>query len=511
VTVPLGVAPDPERGASEELRSDTVRLTGDPDASGSARLEQETGVASGKDKYDLTIIGSGPGGYVAAIRAAQLGLSTVVVEKAPKPGGTCLHWGCIPTKALLQAAEVYESALKGERFGVKASDVTLDMARVQKFKSKNVTVNARGVEFLFKKNGVALLSGRGKLAGAGRVEITPADQAPYTIETTHTVLATGSAVQSLPGIELDGKRVISSDEALGMREVPGSMIVLGAGAVGVEFASIYRSFGADVTLVELLPHLLPLEDESLGAELQKAFRKRGIECHTATRVEEVDTHDSGVRVSATREGETITMEAEVLLVAVGRRPVTEDLGLEGTGVRLDRGFVEVDPMMRTGEGGIYAIGDIVKTPALAHVASHEGIVAVEHAAGKNPVPIDYDKIPSCTYCDPEVAAIGLSEAEARKRGYDVVLGTFPFTAIGKAKILDDTRGFVKIVSERKHDEVLGVHIIGPHATELIAEATAALNLEATAESLFHAVHAHPTLAESLGEAALAVHGRAIHF
>jgi len=468
-------------------------------------------VASGEVKYDLTIIGSGPGGYVAAIRSAQLGLSTAVVEKAPKPGGTCLHWGCIPTKALLHAAEVYESALKGERFGVKTTGVTLDMARVQKYKSKTVTVNSRGVEFLLKKNGVTLLAGRGRLARPGRVEITPADGAPHTIETTSTILATGSTVQGLPGIEFDGKRVISSDDALGMKEVPGSLIVLGAGAVGVEFASIYRSFGAEVTLVELLPHLLPLEDEALGAELEKAFRKRGIECHTSTRVEKVETHDSGLRLSATRDGETLSMEADVLLVAVGRRPVTEDLGLEETAVRVDRGFIEVDSMMRTGEGGVYAIGDIVKTPALAHVASHEGIVAVEDAAGKNPIPIDYDKIPSCTYCDPEVAAIGLSEAEARKRGYDVAVGTFPFTAIGKAKILDDTRGFVKIVSERKHDEILGVHIIGPHATELIAEATAALNLEATAESLFHAVHAHPTLAEALGEAALAVHGRAIHF
>lgn len=468
-------------------------------------------MASGNDKYDLTIIGSGPGGYVAAIRAAQLGLSTAVIEKAPKPGGTCLHWGCIPTKALLHSAEVYESALKGERFGVKATGVTLDMARVQKYKSKTVTVNSRGVEFLLKKNGVTMLPGRGKLAGPGRIEITPAEGDARTIETTSTILATGSTVQGLPGIEFDGKRVISSDDALGMTEVPGSLIVLGAGAVGVEFASIYRSFGAEVTLVELLPHLLPLEDEALGAELEKAFRKRGIECHTATRVEKVEPLASGVRVSATRDGEAVSMEADVLLVAVGRRPVTENLGLEETAVQVERGFVEVDSMMRTGERGIYAIGDIVKTPALAHVASHEGIVAVEDAAGKKPLPINYDKIPSCTYCDPEVASIGLSEAEARKRGYDVAIGTFPFTAIGKAKILDDTRGFVKIVSERKHDEVLGVHIIGPHATELIAEATAAVNLEATAESLFHAVHAHPTLAEALGEAALAVHGRAIHF
>jgi dihydrolipoamide dehydrogenase len=305
--------------------------------------------------------------------------------------------------------------------------------------------------------------------------------------------------------------VINSDHALGLQQVPASMIVLGAGAVGVEFASIYRSFGAEVTVVELLPRLIPLEDEALGLELAKAFKKRGIATHVGTKVQSVESGDEGVRIKAERDGKPVELEAEVLLVAVGRRPVTADCGLEGTRVVVDeRGFIEVDAMMRTGEPGVYAIGDIVKSPALAHVASHEGIVAVEHAAGKQPHPVDYDRIPSCTYCDPEVASIGLSEEEARQRGHDVVTGSFPFSAVGKAKILEDTRGFVKIVAEKKYDEVLGVHIIGPHATELISEATAALNLEATAESLFHAVHAHPTLAEAMGEAALAVHDRAIH-
>ncbi len=460
--------------------------------------------------YDVTIIGSGPGGYVAAIRSAQLGLKTAVVEKAPLPGGTCLHWGCIPTKALLQTAEVLETSRHASSFGVKNAGTELDLAAAQRYKDKTVTVNAKGVEFLFRKNGVVWLAGRGRLAGPGRVQVTPAGDPPYVVETRLTILATGSAIRGLPGVDFDGERIIHSDHALGLTRVPPTLIVLGAGAVGAEFASIFASFGSKVTVVEMLPRMIPLEDEALGAELEKAFRKRGIVVHTDTRVERVTREAERVVVAGSRGGERLTLEADTLLVAVGRRPVTEDLGLEGTAVRLDRGFVRVDPMMRTGEPGVYAIGDIVATQALAHVASHEGIVAVEHAAGLDPRPLDYDRIPSCTYCQPEVASIGLTEAEARRRGHDVAIGAFPFSASGRAKILDDTRGFVKIVAEKAYDEVLGVHIIGAHATELIAEATAALGLEATAESILEAVHAHPTLSEAMGEAALAVHGRSIH-
>jgi dihydrolipoamide dehydrogenase len=383
---------------------------------------------------------------------------------------------------------------------------------VLKYKNKTVQSNARGVEYLFKKNGVTLLRGRGKLAGPGQVEVSPADGEPYTVRTKHTILATGSVVRGLPGIEFDGKKIISSDEALDPKKVPASLIVLGAGAVGVEFASIYRSFGSEVTVVELLPRLVPIEDAALGAELEKAFKKRGIASHTGTRVTEVDPSGKLVRVVADKDGKRLELEAETLLVAVGRRPLTEDLGLEGTGVELlDGGFIAVDEMMRTGAPGVYAIGDILKTQALAHVASHEGIVAAEHAAGQSPQPMNYDRIPSCTYCRPEVASIGLTEEAAAERGHDVAVGSFPFAAIGKAKILGETGGFVKIVSERKYGEVLGVHIIGPHATELISEATLALNLEATVETILHAVHAHPTLSEAMGEAALAVLGRAIHF
>lgn len=466
-----------------------------------------------KTPYDVTILGSGPGGYVAAVRAGQLGLKTAVVEMAEQPGGTCLHWGCIPTKAMLRTAEILDTARHAGGFGVKLSEPKLDLDAMHDYKGKVVQSNAKGVEYLFKKNKVDLISGRGKLAGPGKVEVAPADGKGKSrvVETKHVIVATGSAVRGLPGVDFDGKRVISSDDALFLKKVPKSMIVLGAGAVGVEFASIYASFGANVTVVELLPNLIPIEDEALGKELARAFKKRKIGVHVGTKVQDVQTGAKGVKVTAEKDGKSVELEAEVLLVAIGRRPRTEDLGLAEAGVKVDdRGFVEVDAMMRTGVDGVYAIGDILETQALAHVASHEGIVAAEHIAGGKPHPIDYDKIPSCTYCQPEVASIGLTEKKAKERGYDVAVGTFPFSAIGKAKILQESGGFVKIVAEKKYDEVLGVHIVGPHATELISEATAALNLEATAEAIFQAVHAHPTLAESMGEAALAVHGRPIH-
>jgi dihydrolipoamide dehydrogenase len=468
-------------------------------------------VGAPQGPYDITIIGSGPGGYVAAVRAGQLGLKVAVVEMAKQPGGTCLHWGCIPAKAMLQAAAVLDTARHAKTFGIQIEGARLALDQMHAYKARTVQSNVRGVEYLFKKHSVTLLTGRGRLAGRGRVEVRPASGPPTTIETATTVLATGSVIRPMPGVEFDGKTIINSDDALGLTELPASMIVLGAGAVGVEFASIYRSFGCNVSLVELMPQLLPLEDDELGAELAKAFKKRGIEVHSGTRVERVERAGAGVRVQAEKKGERIDLEAQVLLVAIGRRPLSEDLGLEESAVRVDaRGFIEVDAQMRTGEEGVYAIGDVVPTQALAHVASHEAVLAVEHAAGLDPHPIHYDRVPSCTYCQPEVASIGLTEREARRRGHDVAVGRFPFSAIGRAKILDETGGFVKIVSDKRYDEVLGVHIIGPHATELIAEATAALSLEATTGSLIEAIHAHPTLAEAMGEAALAVHGRALH-
>lgn len=467
---------------------------------------------SSKDqRYDLTIIGSGPGGYVCAVRAAQLGLRTAVIEKEPLPGGTCLHWGCIPTKALLHSAEVLDTSRHASDFGIRLEAAEVDMAGVQKYRAATVQANAKGVQFLFKKNGVDLIEGHGRIRGAGKVEVTPASGEPFTVETDKIVLATGSVIRGLPGVEFDGKTILHSDHALELDRVPKSMIVLGAGAVGVEFASIYRSFGADVTVVELLPGLIPIEDEDLGKELARAFKKRKIEVHVGTTVEKVDKTTGGVRVHAKKGDREVELEAEVLLVAIGRRPLTEDCGLDSTKVEVDdRGFVTVDGRMRTAEPNVYAIGDILRTQALAHVASHEGVVAAEDAAGRDPLPIEYDRVPSCTYCSPEVASIGLTEKSAREQGHEIAVGKFPFTAIGKAKILGDTRGFVKIVSETKYDQVLGVHIIGPHATELIAEATSALALEATTESMIHAIHAHPTLHEAIHEAALGVHGRSIH-
>ena len=462
--------------------------------------------------FDITIIGSGPGGYVAAVRAGQLGLSTAVVEMAPAPGGTCLHWGCIPTKAMLHSAEVLETTRHAASFGVRIPDGSnIDLEDMHAYKKKVVDGNAKGVEYLLKKNKVTYLTGHGRLAGPGKVGVTPEDGDPYIVETTHTVIATGSVIRGLRGVEFDGKRIINSDHALNLDRLPKSMIVLGGGAVGVEFASIYRSFGCEVSVVELLDNLVPVEDVDLGKELERNFKKRGIGVHCGSKVESVKTTKTGVTVQATRGGKPLELKAEVLLVAIGRRPLIEDLGLENTRVVInERGFIETDSMMRTGEPGVYAIGDVLGTQALAHVASHEGIVAIEHAAGGTPHAINYDKVPSCTYCKPEVASIGLSERAALDAGYDVAVGKFPFTAIGKAKILDETSGFVKIVTEKKYDEVLGVHIVGPHATELISEATAAVNLEATAESLFQAIHAHPTLSEAMGEAALAAHGRPIH-
>src|SRR6266581_3795426 len=393
-------------------------------------------VADSQLSFDVTVIGSGPGGYVAAIRAAQLGLKTALVEKWPALGGTCLHIGCIPTKALLYSAEVLELARDSARFGVKTGDVKLDLEAAHKHKSNVVRRQARGVEYLMKKNGITVFAGHGRLKGAGQVEVAAKDGSKQVVATRSVILATGSVPKLLPGLKVDSTRVVTSTEALALEFVPKTFLILGAGAVGVEFASIYTRFGSTVTLVEMLPRVLPLEDEDASAELSKALKKRGINVRVGTKVEEVRVTDKGVEVRVqTDKGAKEELKAEVLLVAVGRRPVTEDLGLEGTKVELDRGFVKVDRHMRTGEPSVFAIGDLLPTPALAHVASHEGIVAAEAIAGKNPEPIDYDQVPSATYCEPEVASIGLTEQAARARGRKVRVGRFPFAPMGKASIL----------------------------------------------------------------------------
>jgi len=462
-------------------------------------------------QHDLIIIGSGPGGYVAAIRAAQLGLDTCVVEKDPVLGGTCLHRGCIPTKALLHTADLLRQAREGAKFGVVCGEVTLDMKAAHEHKRRVVAKSSKGIEFLFRKNKVTWVQGLGRLVGKGAVEIARADGTIERRTAKNVILATGSKCGELPSVHPDGQAIINSDHALELQEVPPRLLVLGAGAVGMEFASIFSRFGAKVTVVELLERVLPIEDADVSAEVEKAYRKQGIAVHTATRVEEVTVADGVVGARAVNaQGETITFEADKLLLAVGRVAMVKNLGIETTNVQIERGRIVVDEFCRTGEAGVYAIGDLLATPWLAHVASMEGILAVEHIAGTNPPPLNYGQVPSCTYCWPEVASIGLTEAQARAAGHDVRVGTFPFSAIAKAAILGESGGFVKIVAATKYDEILGIHIVGPHATELIAEAEAALRGELTVEELVRTIHAHPTLHEAVHEAAEALHGAAIH-
>ncbi len=461
-----------------------------------------------KEQFDLIIIGSGPGGYVAAIRAAQLGLKAAVVEKDPKFGGTCTLRGCIPTTALLHTAAVLDDIRGAADLGIQVAQPTLDIVKAQERKQKVVDSNSKGIEFLFKKNKVTGLRGRGRMIGPHEVEVEgPDGKATYGAK--FVMIATGSVPRDIPIAPADGERILNSDHILELRKVPQSLVVLGAGAVGTEFASIYHSFGTQVTLIEMLPRILPIEDEEVSAELQKALRKRGIDVMTGTKMQAVERTDAGLRLKL-EGGKKDTVEAEMLLVAVGRRPVTEDIGLEALGIELERGYIKVNPTMQTAVPHIYAIGDVINTPWLAHVASAEGILAAEHMAGQKVKPLNYDRVPSCTYCEPEVASVGLTEAKARERGYDVQVGKFPLSALGKARILGKTEGFAKVVREKKYDEILGVHIIGAHATDLIAEACVALQMEGTDEELFRTMHAHPTLSEAVMEAAHAAHGQPIH-
>jgi dihydrolipoamide dehydrogenase len=471
------------------------------------------------DQFDVVVIGSGTGGYVAAIRAAQLGLKTAVVERQPSLGGTCLNWGCIPTKALLEHAHALKVAQDAATWGISFAGASatpvIDMAKVQARKAKIVTGLTKGVEFLFKKNKIEWVKGTGRLAGKGRVEVTGPDGG-RALAAREIIVATGSAARSVPGIEIDRTTIITSDEAVGLAEIPKSIAIMGSGAVGVEFASIFHRFGSTVTIVELLPRLVPNEDEAVSAELQKAFKKRGVAVRTATRVTSAKVKGGSVTIEMQDEvGKTETLTVEKLLVATGRGPVTDGLGATEAGLTLDRGFIVVDSLFRTNVPGISAIGDVITMgkgahPQLAHLSSAEGVVLAERLAGRDVQPINYDQVPGCTYCDPEIGSIGLTEREAAERGFDVRIGTFPFGVLGRAKIANETEGFVKIVAEKKYDEVLGVHMIGPRATELVAEAAVALRLECTVEELIRTIHAHPTMSEAVGEAAHAVHGAAIH-
>ena len=467
-------------------------------------------MSSSPETFDVTIIGSGPGGYVAAVRAGQLGLKTAIIEKDKNLGGTCLLRGCIPTKALLHTADLLDEFKHAREHGIVASEISLDFDQAQKRKNKVVMKLSKGVDFLMRKNKVQVFKGTARIEGSGRIAVKTADESSEEVKTKNIIIATGSVPRSLPNLDIDGEQIITSDEILELKEVPKSLIVLGAGAVGVEFASIFRRFGTSVTILELLPRIVPIEDEEISAELAKSFKKQGIKTFTSANFQSAVKEDGGVRVTARIGDEDREFTADKLLVAVGRRAYTDGLGLENTRVEVEKGYIKIDDHMRTAEPNVYAIGDVIPTPLLAHVAMAEGILAVETMAGKNPRPINYDHVPSCTYCQPEVASVGLTEARARERGYDVKVGHFPIPVIGKAQILGATEGMVKVVSDSRYDEVLGLHLIGPHATELIHEGCVALQLESTVEELINTMHAHPTVAESMHEAFEDAHGMVIH-
>ena len=462
-------------------------------------------------KYDVAIIGSGPGGYVAAIRAGELGLKTMVVEKDPFLGGTCLHVGCIPTKVLLHHAEVYDHFKNAAELGFEVSGLKMNWANVLARKEKIVKKHAKGIEFLFKKNKVEWVQGWGRYDGPGKVSVEK-DGKKTQIEAANVLIVSGSEARALPGIEEDHKQILNNRSILELPAIPKTLIVVGAGAVGVEFASIYNSFGSQVTILEALPRVVPVEDEEISTELEKAFKKKNIDIHTSCKVESVKKDAKGVTVVFTdKDGKKQTLQAEKMLLAVGRKPMTDNCGLEKSKAKLERGFVHVGPYMETEEKGLYAIGDIVAgLPQLAHAAMMEGIVAVTHIAGKPTHPIRKDRVPNATYCEPQIGSIGLTEKQARDAGYAVKTGKFPFVGNSKATILGNHGGFIKVVSDEKYGEVLGIHIIGPFATEILAEAAAVLHLEGTIDDMMHMMHAHPTVWEGMGDAFASVRGLQIN-
>jgi len=463
-------------------------------------------------KYDLVVIGSGPGGYVAAIRAGQWGLKTAVVEKDPFLGGTCLHVDCIPTKVFLHHADIYDYFQRAEEFGFEVKDVKVNWPAMLARKDKIVKKHAGGIASLFKKNKVESITGWGRIAGPGRVSVEK-DGGTTELETTYTTLATGSAAHSLPGVEIDGQVILTNPGILQLPVIPKSLVVVGAGAVGVEFASIFRTFGTEVTILEALPRVVPLEDEDISPELEKAFKKKGIRIETSAKVDSVKKTTSGATVSfKDKSGMAQSITAEKVLIAVGRRPLTENIGLEKTKAKLERGFIHTNAFMETDEPRLYAIGDIVAgLPQLAHAASMEGIIAVGRMAGKDVQPFDRKRCPAATYCEPQIGSIGLTERQAREAGFEIKTGKFPFVGNSKATILGQHEGFIKVVAEAKYGEILGVHAIGPLATEIIAEPVTALGFEATLDDMAATIHAHPTVWEAMGDAFNSVRGLAINF
>lgn len=467
-------------------------------------------MAQNDKSFDLVVIGGGPGGYVAAIRASQLGMKSAVVEK-DRLGGLCLNWGCIPSKALLSSAEVFQTFKNAEEYGIKVDKLNFDSQKIIKRSRDAAEKLSKGVGFLFRKNKIEHISGTGRITGKGEIQVFDNGKSKSKITAKHIIVATGGYARSLPGVAIDRKKIITSREALVLDKFPKSVIIIGGGPIGVEFAYFYNSFGVQCTIVEMLPHILPFEDSEIVDILQKSFKKSGIELLTETKVESVDKTSKDVKVKVTgKDGKSKALEGDIALMAVGFGGMTEGLGLEDLGVNIEKSFIKVDNKYRTTVDGIYAIGDVIGPPLLAHVASAEGINAVENIAGRDPIPIDYSNYPSCTYCQPQVASVGLTEQKAKDAGHSVKVGKFPFRANGKSIAVGHTEGMVKLVFDEKYGELLGAHIIGVEATDMIAELGVAKSLETTEKEIFHTIHAHPTLTEAVMEAAADANGEAIH-
>ncbi|MFI8685329.1 dihydrolipoyl dehydrogenase [Rossellomorea sp. NPDC077527] len=471
------------------------------------------------EEYDLVILGGGTGGYVAAIRASQLGLKTAIVEKG-KLGGTCLHKGCIPSKALLRSAEVYATAKHSEDFGVKINGVELDFSKVQSRKDGIVEQLHKGVQHLMKQGKIDVFEGLGRILGPSifspmpgtiSVEMNNGEENAMLIP-KNVIVATGSRPRSLPGLEIDGEYVLSSDEALSLEELPKSIIIVGGGVIGIEWASMLSDFDVEVTVVEYADKIVPTEDHEISKEMQRLMKKKGVKIVTGAKVlpESLETGDGTVTIKAEHKGEEKSFTADKILVSVGRQANVEGIGLENTDIKVEKGFIEVNEFFQTKESHIYAIGDVIGGLQLAHVASHEGITAVEHMANEKPEPIDYSLISKCIYSNPEIASVGITEQEAKEKGYNLKVGKFSFRAIGKALVYGESDGFVKIIADKDSDDILGVHMIGPHVTDMISEAGLAKVLDATPWEIAHTIHPHPSLSEAIGEAALAVDGKAIH-
>ncbi len=459
--------------------------------------------------YDLLVIGSGPGGYVAAIRASQLGLKVGVIEKESL-GGICLNWGCIPTKALLKSAQVFEYVQHAKEYGIEVGESKVNFGDMIG-RSRNVAGGmSKGIEFLFKKNKIDKIMGFGKLAGKGKVEVTKEDGKKEIYEAKNIILATGGRARELPNLPIDGKKIIEYRKAMSLEKQPKSMVVVGSGAIGVEFAYLYNSIGTDVTIVEFMDRIVPVEDTDISKELERQYKKKGIKIMTSSEVTKVDTSGTGCKVTVkTKKGEEI-IECDVVLSAVGVSTNLEGIGLESAGVKTEKGKVLVDDFYKTSVDGVYAIGDIVHGPALAHVASAEGIICVEKIAGHHPEPLNYGNIPGCTYCQPEIASVGMTEEQAKAAGYELKVGKFPFSASGKASAAGAKEGFVKVIFDAKYGEWLGAHMIGANVTEMIAEAVVARKLETTGMDIVKSVHPHPTMSEAVMEAAAAAYGEVIH-